>query len=96
MQIIPDDYYRVIHFTDPVPDVPSQLMGFKHGGTEIWYYSPMSSDYSYKECTNKIYEPENRDCSHTLLMRPFVEDHRYYLNEKLSFICDNFEDPTLL
>ena len=47
-QIIPDDYYRVIHFTDPVPDLPSQLMGFKHSGTEIWYYSPMNSDNSFK------------------------------------------------
>lgn len=96
MQIIPDDYYRIIHFTDPVPDVPSQLLGFKHAGTEIWYFSPLNTDNSFKECLNRIFEPENRECSHTLFVRPFFEDHRVYLNEKLSLMCDRFEEPNLL
>ncbi len=96
MKLFPNNYYRVIHFTDPCPDIPSMFFGFKHAGTEIWYYSPLNADLSYKECSNRAYDPENRDCSHTLFMRPFLEDHRYYLNEKISFICTNFVDPTLL
>jgi predicted lipase len=55
-QIFPHDYYRVIHFTDPIPDLPSMFFGYKHAGTEIWYYSPLNSDSSFKECTNKINE----------------------------------------
>jgi hypothetical protein len=86
----------VIHFTDPVPDIPSQFFGYKHAGVEIWYYSPLNADGSYKECPNKAFDSENRDCSHTLFMRPFLEDHRYYLNVKISLLCTNFVDPTLL
>lgn len=92
MTIFPEDQYnRVIHFTDPVPDQPSMLLGFKHAGHEIWYFSPMGSDFSYKECKNQAFKQENRGCSHTLFMRPFAEDHRKYLNEKISWLCDRYE-----
>ena len=96
MTLFPNgEYNRVVHFTDPVPDQPSMLLGFKHAGNEIWYFSPLGSDFSHKECVNKAGEQENRGCSHTLFMRPFVEDHRNYLNEKISWLCNAYETPNL-
>ena len=45
MDVFPNgEFSRVVHFTDPVVDVPSILFGFKHAGNEIWYFSPKSSD----------------------------------------------------
>ena len=96
MTLFPNgEYNRVVHFTDPVPDQPSMLLGFKHAGNEIWYFSPLGSDFSHKECANKAGDQENRGCSHTLFMRPFVEDHRNYLNEKISWLCNAYETPNL-
>jgi hypothetical protein len=53
MTLFPNgSYSRVVHFTDPAVDVPPILLGFKHAGNEIWYFSPLSSDLKYIECVN--------------------------------------------
>ena len=94
MNLFPNgSYSRVVHFTDPVVDFPSILLGFKHAGNEIWYFSPLSSDFKYIECVNRPGEQENRGCSQTLFLRPFFDDHRSYLSERISLSCKVDEPP---
>lgn len=82
MNLFPDnEYSRIVHFTDPVADVPAAIFGFKHAGNEIWYFSPRMTDLRYSECINRPGQKENRSCSSTMLVRPFVDDHMKYLSE---------------
>lgn len=54
------NYYRIVHNTDPVPHVPQSILGFKHGGHEIWY-TPRGMT-TYKTCVNS----EDKSCSNSV------------------------------
>ena len=36
------NYHRVVHTNDIVPHVPITVMGFNHGGNEVWYNTESS------------------------------------------------------
>ncbi|GME27032.1 ferulic acid esterase A faeA [Neofusicoccum parvum] len=38
-QISPENYFRVTHANDGVPQIPPTLLGFEHHGTEYWQSS---------------------------------------------------------
>jgi predicted lipase len=52
-------YFRVINYQDMVPHVPQSILGFKHGGTEIWY-SPRGMQ-TYFTCVS-----EDKNCSNSV------------------------------
>ena len=66
------NYYRVVHNKDQVPHVPQSVLGFKHGGWEVWYQKGMQA---YKICPS-----ESKDCSNQLnILQVNQADHKMVL-----------------
>jgi predicted lipase len=52
MEQFPDGKYdRVTHYNDMVAHVPPPIMGFNHGGNEVWYKNS-GDDLTWVECEN--------------------------------------------
>merc|ERR1712224_735172 len=56
-------HYRVVHYTDPVPHLPAQKVGFKHSPQEI-FYNTADSTGPYQVCAKDNGEDPN--CSDKL------------------------------
>lgn len=73
--------YRVIHYQDPVPQLPPQAFGFQHSPLEVWYDQGQSS---YTLCSAG--NGEDPTCSDSQIDLN-IEDHLSYLNVRISEIC---------
>lgn len=97
MTIFPNGTYtRVTHLKDLVPHNPPPLLGFKHVGNEVWYWSPVAAEDSlkyYEECENEAYQAENINCSQKFAIAFSIDDHRVYLDMPISNFCNEYE-PT--
>jgi hypothetical protein len=94
MTVFPSgQYHRVVKLHDIVPHNPTPGQGFKHGGNEVWYNSPIPGDDSRIECENFPGEPENKHCSLSFAWAASVNDHRDYLSLPISFFCDDYDSP---
>lgn len=71
-------YYRLVHFKDPIPQLPLQSMGFYNPGVEVWYENEEGS--SYIICENG----ESELCSDQFILSGFklwnLGQHFEYLN----------------
>jgi hypothetical protein len=79
--------FRVTHYRDPVPHVPTKWMGYEHHGVEIWYNEASSS---YTTCQGG----EDPTCADSLLLYNPV-DHGTYLSPQflVKFLeCQLYED----
>jgi len=68
--------YRITHYYDSVPHLPTESMGYQHVSNEIWYNEENSK---YDICNDSLYEDDT--CSN--LCAPINctnTDHLYYLN----------------
>ncbi len=76
-------YHRVVHTNDIVPHVPITIMGFNHGGNEVWY----NTETTYVQCANQAGKPENKGCADT---RSDVDpaSHKIYLGIPVTKSCD--------
>lgn len=96
MGLLPDgEYQRVTHFNDMVVRNPLEVMGYKHAGDEVFYYSPAFGDLDYHVCINEAGKPENRDCAESQWIAAGVEEHLYYLGVRVGMMCSVYEDPYL-
>lgn len=69
--------FRVTHQRDPVPHVPTEIQGFVHQDTEVFYNFDSSS---YKICG----KGEDGACSKGLIFNVNVNDHQTYLRTDLT------------
>lgn len=67
------DIQRVVHWRDLVPHVPTEWMGFRHIGPEVFYNEVASS---YTVCA----DGEDKHCSDSLGFTTSIQDHLYYMN----------------
>lgn len=73
--------YRLIHWQDPVPQLPLQQWGYKHAPQEV-FYNAQSSSYKVCSATNG----EDPTCSDGQMdLNP--DDHGVYLNVTMSGTC---------
>lgn len=84
-------FHRVTHLHDLVPHNPTPGQGYKHGGNEVWYNSPLPGDLSYVECENDVGQPENKDCSLSFVWATSIDQHRDYMSLPISNFCDEYE-----
>lgn len=77
----PIDEYRVVHYKDIVPHLPTESMGFHHVKTEVWY---QENNTEYKVCDGS---GEDDSCSDSFLLPDSVSDHLDYLNVRISDLC---------
>jgi len=73
--------YRVVHYQDPVPQLPPQAFGFQHSPLEVWYNQDQSS---YTLCS--MNNGEDPTCSDSQIDLN-IEDHLSYVNIRISEIC---------
>ena len=68
------NHYRITHGDDIVPHLPEELFGYRHTGTEIWYYG---DDDKHTICTEK----EDPNCSNSCAPThcTSTNDHMYYM-----------------
>lgn len=66
--------FRVIHFEDPVPHLPLELMGFVHPPTEVFYGSEAGG--AWRQCSSS--NGEDAACSNSVLPVD-AKDHDTYL-----------------
>ena len=53
-----------MNYRDPVPHLPTQIMGYYHVPVEVWYYDKPEKSSKYKICGRGGYE-EDEKCSGT-------------------------------
>lgn len=82
---------RVTHFNDSVPHVPPYDLGYSHVGDEVWYYSIIYSNLSYKVCYNSAGKKEDFSCSGSYLDTG-IAAHLNYLNHQVNGMCKIFLD----
>lgn len=82
----PVENYRLVHYKDIVPHLPTEFMGFHHVATEVWYNEASSS---FKVCNGSGEDPS---CSDSLDFPISVSDHLDYLNVHLSRSCGSGND----
>jgi len=73
-------HFRVVHYADPVPHLPPQLLGFHDLALEVWYNE---FNTNYKICDGSGEDPR---CSDSILVPLLVTDHFTYFG--LNFIQD--------
>jgi len=61
--------YRITHWKDIIPHVPSKILGYRHFGTEIFYFKDW---INYKICDGS---GEDDKCSNQFLMGLTENDH---------------------
>jgi len=66
--------YRVTHWQDPVPHLPTESLGFVHAPTEVFY---TEDNRSYKTCNDSGEDPT---CSDQFPADLNVNDHLYYID----------------
>jgi len=66
--------FRVVHYEDIVPHVPTTYEGFHHVAQEIWYNS--ESDQSFVQCNMSGEDP---NCSDSLWFPISTSDHTLYM-----------------
>jgi hypothetical protein len=69
-------YYRLVHFTDPVPDLPPSALGFTQPPQEI-YYGQLNSLGPHVECN--LTDGEDPSCSDRHLVRVNLLMHLNYV-----------------
>lgn len=68
--------YRITHYYDSVPHLPTESMGYQHISNEIWYNEENSK---YDICNDSLYEDDT--CSNVCApINCTNTDHLYYLN----------------
>lgn len=77
----PFQEFRVVHYKDVVPHLPTEGMGFHHVPTEVFYNEASSS---YTVCDGS---GEDNSCSDQFAFPDSVSDHLDYLNVKISEVC---------
>ena len=67
-------HYRITHADDIVPHLPEEVFGYRHTGTEVWFYD--DSD-NYIVCA----DAEDPDCSNSCapIKCTSISDHMYYM-----------------
>jgi hypothetical protein len=73
-------YYRITHANDLVPHLPNDIIGFRHGGNEVWYtHDYVNDDRSFRVCE---YYPDREDptCSNSNWIEDSIKNHLYYLH----------------
>ena len=82
------NHYRITHGDDIVPHLPEELFGYRHTGTEIWYYG---DDDKHTICSES--EKEDPDCSNSCAPThcTSTNDHMYYMMTNIgSSYCSTF------
>ena len=69
--------YRITHYYDSVPHLPTESMGYQHISNEIWYNEENSN---YDICTDYIHEDDMCSNSCAPINCTSTTDHLYYLN----------------
>jgi predicted lipase len=73
-------HYRITHHDDIVPHVPEEVLGYRHAGSEIWFYDDTDN---YKICD--VSSGEDPDCSNSCapLKCTSISDHLYYMTTNI-------------
>lgn len=77
----PSYNYRVVHYADIVPHLPTIDMGFHHVATEVWY---QEDNVQYQVCNGSGEDP---NCSDSLDAPISIEDHLHYMGIPISNLC---------
>jgi hypothetical protein len=72
--------WRFTHDRDPVPQVPPQIMGFHHRGTEVF----LQDREGYTVCDSTGEDP---DCQNSVIIPTSLTDHLFYLDQYLWIPC---------
>jgi len=75
--------WRHTHSNDPVPQIPTQEMGFHHRATEIFLKNDEGTDFVV--CDNSGEDP---DCSNSVLFPISIGDHILYFDTHLWIPCN--------
>lgn len=69
----PYGMYRIVHWKDPVCQLPQTFLGFQHAPLEVWYEAGESK---YKVCAMNT--GEDKSCSHSDNLLPWLPDLIYH------------------
>lgn len=75
----PREWFRVVHWNDPVPHLPPASLGFEHAGREIWYDESSAARVICDDGS----QGEDPDCSDSAEVALVISDHFSYLGHKV-------------
>lgn len=85
------EWYRVVHHDDPVPHLPTPLMGYQHQSGEVWYSESGIGRGQYEVCDGS---GEDQQCSSGTMLSAEITDHLTYLTHPIHD-CVNPDFPPL-
>jgi hypothetical protein len=85
MNLLPNVYQRVTHYTDVVVQIPPRQMGFNHAGNEVWYYN--DKGLNLKICENNAGALESTWCADSYIFTTGIDAHLHYLDKPISNMC---------
>ena len=74
-------HYRVTHHHDIVPHVPEEFLGYRHTGSEFWFYDDSADNYKICDTVGG----EDPECSNSCapLKCTSINDHLYYMGTNI-------------
>ncbi|KAL4439111.1 hypothetical protein ABPG74_008886 [Tetrahymena malaccensis] len=89
-QLLGKNSFRVVNYSDIVPHLPYNTLGFQHIGTEYWF-DDQQNPYSYFICSSTE-KGESSMCANSKLINFSVKDHLHYFGIYSGCAAETLQD----